>query len=348
MKKSKRQNRTPSLLPKGKKELRRVELLGGTAFGVAVCLIVVVFFAANAQRFFLGLPQTAAVITAILVDLANGDRAANSLGRLAVNPKLVAAAQAKANDMARGGYFAHVSPEGKDPWYWFKEAGYSFTHAGENLAVDFSDSVDVEKAWMNSPAHRENILDARYTQIGIATAVGTYQGHETIFVVQEFGTPAAVQVAVPTQAAEPLEQEIAVQDVPATPTKIATAAAPEPSPEPREAPTPEPEQVLGTAKAAQISAPAADVAPPLTTGPVGYALASPRTSLQYAYIAIGIFLLAALAYMTRFEMKKHHLRHVKAAVLLVLLMGAILLAANYFVFSAPTIPSGGASVMRGP
>ena len=41
--------------------------------------------------------------------------------------------------------------EGKTPWYWFGEVGYDFRFAGENLAVYFSDSVEVERAWMNSP-----------------------------------------------------------------------------------------------------------------------------------------------------------------------------------------------------
>ena len=52
----------------------------------------------------------------------------------------------------------------------------ALTIAGENLAVNFSDSQDVTNAWMNSPEHRANILNGDFTQIGIATAQGTYKG----------------------------------------------------------------------------------------------------------------------------------------------------------------------------
>ena len=67
-----RRSSPPSLFPKGKKERRRMELLGGSAFAMVVGVIVVVFFVAGAGRILFGLPQTAAVITSILVDLANG------------------------------------------------------------------------------------------------------------------------------------------------------------------------------------------------------------------------------------------------------------------------------------
>lgn len=131
----------------------------------------------------------AAIISSVLVDLTNTDRAIEGLHGLSVNQTLIEAAQLKANDMAAKGYFAHNSPDGKNPWYFFKEAGYSFAYAGENLAVFFGDSEDVEQAWMNSPTHRANILSSNFTEIGIATAEGMYQGRSTVFVVQMFGTP---------------------------------------------------------------------------------------------------------------------------------------------------------------
>lgn len=130
-----------------------------------------------------------AVIPKTLVELANNNRASNRVSFLTTNPLLESAAQKKANDMASKGYFAHTSPEGKTPWYWFNEVGYDFQYAGENLAVNFVDSIDVDSAWMNSPGHRSNILNGKFTEIGIATAKGMYNGRETIFVVQMFGKP---------------------------------------------------------------------------------------------------------------------------------------------------------------
>jgi hypothetical protein len=110
---------------------------------------------------------------------------------------LTVAAQDKANDEATKGYFAHTSPQGLTPWYWFQQVGYNFDYAGENLAVNFSDSEDVTTAWMNSPEHRANILNTDFTQIGIAAAQGVYEGEPTTFVVEEFGTPAPAAAPTP-------------------------------------------------------------------------------------------------------------------------------------------------------
>lgn len=138
-----------------------------------------------------------AVISRTVVDLTNINRGQGALPTLVSNPILERAAQEKADDMAEKGYFAHTSPDGKTPWYWFKSAGYTFMYAGENLAVNFTDSNDVDKAWMNSPGHRANILNGKFTEIGVATSQGMYQGRQTTFVVQMFGKPIpAVNVPV--------------------------------------------------------------------------------------------------------------------------------------------------------
>ena len=133
----------------------------------------------------------ASVLPSFLVDLANADRSANNVGTLKVNPKLVFAAEEKAKDMVSRGYFAHNSPDGVTPWHWIAKAEYDFAYAGENLAVNFDDSALVNDAWMNSPSHRTNILNGKFTEIGIAAIEGEYKGRKTMFVVQMFGTPAA-------------------------------------------------------------------------------------------------------------------------------------------------------------
>lgn len=131
----------------------------------------------------------ASIQSAFLVDLANQDRNQENVSVLSVNPILVEAAQKKANDMAEKSYFAHTSPEGVTPWFWFREVGYDYVYAGENLAVNFTETVDVHEAWLASPTHRQNILDRRFTEIGIATAEGFYKGRKATFVVQMFGKP---------------------------------------------------------------------------------------------------------------------------------------------------------------
>jgi hypothetical protein len=140
----------------------------------------------------------ASVLPAVLDDLTNQNRQSQHLAVLTVSPVLNKVAEMKAKDMAEKGYFAHVSPEGKQPWYWFNLAGYNYEYAGENLAVDFTDSQDVSVAWMNSPAHRANIVKNTYTEMGTGIANGTYEGKSTIFVAQVFGKPAGKNVVEET------------------------------------------------------------------------------------------------------------------------------------------------------
>ena len=129
------------------------------------------------------------VSAAILTDLTNEERVQNKAPLLVQNDLLNKAAQMKAEDMATHQYFAHTSPEGKNPWYWFKQVGYNFSSAGENLAVNFFESSDVAQAWMNSPTHRANIVKKDYKEMGIGVAKGIYKGQNTVFVVELFGTP---------------------------------------------------------------------------------------------------------------------------------------------------------------
>jgi len=121
----------------------------------------------------------AAVLPAVLTNLTNKERQEYNLQTLTVSPLLDKAAQMKAIDMAKNGYFAHTSPAGKTPWYWLEKVGYKYQYAGENLAINFSDSKDVTSAWMASPTHRANIEKRNYTEIGTGVAEGLYKGKKT-------------------------------------------------------------------------------------------------------------------------------------------------------------------------
>ena len=106
---------------------------------------------------FLILPNSdyfAAIFATVLVDQTNQNRVTENLSTLSVNTTLEHAAQLKVEDMASKSYFAHNSPDGKTPWYWFDQVGYDYAAAGENLAVNFTDSKDISEAWMHSPTHR--------------------------------------------------------------------------------------------------------------------------------------------------------------------------------------------------
>ncbi len=171
--------------------LRRGPLL----FLLALVLVAEAGLVANLMARQSGLNFLAAVVGSELVSLTNTERAQNNVGQLTENTKLDAAAQAKAADMAAKGYFAHIGPDGKQPWDWITGAGYDYQYAGENLAVRFVDSKDVVNAWMASPTHRANIVKAQYQEIGIGVADGIYKGQSATFVVQYFGKPSAASVA---------------------------------------------------------------------------------------------------------------------------------------------------------
>jgi hypothetical protein len=182
-------------------------------FSIAVLLVIALGLFAVSISSALVIEKTEAgarIVVKVLIDLTNDNRLANNLRALIHNPQLDQAAQLKADDMVRGGYFSHYSPEGITPWYWFGKVGYYFLYAGENLAVNFSESDAVENAWMKSPLHRANILDNRFEEIGIATSLGAYEGNNTTFVVQLFGTPAFAQEKIVeiNEVSEETKQEV--------------------------------------------------------------------------------------------------------------------------------------------
>ena len=154
------------------------------------CLVVLIILVGVVPPFRTTvLDSLSAIYASVLVNLTNQNRAASNISQLTVSPILEKAAQMKADDMAAKSYFAHNTPDGKTPWYWFDKAGYKYIYAGENLAVNFEDSADVETAWMNSPGHFLNIMNPKFTEIGIATSTGIYKSRQAVFVVQLFGAP---------------------------------------------------------------------------------------------------------------------------------------------------------------
>jgi hypothetical protein len=247
----------------------------------------------------------AEVLPSVLVDLANSDRTLNSAGTLTVNPKLQEAAQLKANDMAAKGYFAHVTPEGFEPWHWLDQVGYSYTYAGENLAVNFFDSIDVEKAWMASPTHRQNLVKPQYTEVGIAMAPGIYKGQNTIFVVQFFGAPKVLAAAVPVPVSTGSPQVTATPIAKVTPVTIAKVT-------PTVAPTVSKASPIPTAtQIAQVKA--AETSNVRTPSPslIRKILSSPRTTDKYLLYTLLIITCAALALAVIIEIRVQH-KHIIA------------------------------------
>ncbi len=148
-----------------------------------------------------------------IIELTNSERSKAGLNTLQENQSLNQAAAAKASNMFAENYWAHFAPSGKTPWDFINGAGYRFSVAGENLAKNFTNSQDVVTAWMNSPTHRDNIVNPKYRDIGIAVEDGTINGEQTTLVVQMFGTTNAVQ-ETPKETKEEVAAEITQQPIP--------------------------------------------------------------------------------------------------------------------------------------
>jgi uncharacterized protein YkwD len=98
--------------------------------------------------------------------LLNQERLKFRIGQLSLDSKLIEVARGHANDMWERKYFSHYSPEGVNVGTRLEKAGISFNLAGENLAL----APTVKTAHfglMNSPGHRENILDSGYKRVGV-------------------------------------------------------------------------------------------------------------------------------------------------------------------------------------
>ncbi len=130
-----------------------------------------------------------------LFELTNQEREKHGLNRLDFNKDLAEAAREKASFMFTFGCWSHYCND-RTPWWFFKNAGYNYSYAGENLARDFADSEGVVTAWMESPSHRDNVLNSNYEEIGFAVVDGILDGQETTLVVQLFGAPEEVKPAI--------------------------------------------------------------------------------------------------------------------------------------------------------
>lgn len=150
--------------------------------------------------------------------LTNVQRKEHGLNDLMDNPNLDAAALAKGRDMLAKGYWAHVAPDGTQPWAFFVNANYEYRYAGENLARDFSDASSAVNAWMASPSHRENMLSPNYKEIGIGVVEGQMGGMDTTIIVQFFGTKLGdklpVQPVAQTKTTAPSPSPISVIETP--------------------------------------------------------------------------------------------------------------------------------------
>lgn len=125
-----------------------------------------------------------------IIKYTNIERTKRGLKPLTVQNKLSISANSKTADLFDQQYFEHVSPSGLSVADLAKDAGYEFEIIAENLALgNFGSNQKLVAAWMNSPKHRDNILNPKFTEIGVAIANGIYKGDRQWIFVQHFGKP---------------------------------------------------------------------------------------------------------------------------------------------------------------
>ena len=136
-------------------------------------------------------PAPSSVLTRSGIILqTNFQRQQNGLGFLKENGPLDAMASEKANDMCKKQYFAHTSSLGVGVADLANSFGYDYISVGENLALGpFAGDEEVVEAWMNSPGHRANILNSRFSEIGVGVTSCVFNEGFTWLAVQQFGKP---------------------------------------------------------------------------------------------------------------------------------------------------------------
>lgn len=111
-----------------------------------------------------------------VVDLINRERMANDLAPLTVDANIAQIAYDHSKDMSMYDYIDHISPSGLSPFDRLDMAGIYYITAAENIGSGFITAEDVVKSWMNSEAHRDNILNFEFTHIGVGYYFGGSNG----------------------------------------------------------------------------------------------------------------------------------------------------------------------------
>jgi len=117
-----------------------------------------------------------------MLKLVNRERSKRGLKPLIADANLTNLARRQSQDMFVRGYFAHVNPDGKDPFDRMNSSNIRFISAGENLAL--AQTVEIAHTnLMNSPGHRANILNPDFGHVGIGIMDGGFHG---LMISQEF------------------------------------------------------------------------------------------------------------------------------------------------------------------
>ena len=122
------------------------------------------------------------------LDLTNQERAKAKVPPLRLNAVLVKVAQAHSANMAKQEKMGHVL-DGKNQFERIKGTGYRYRFAGENVARGTVTMQEIMEGLMNSPGHRKNILNEKYTEVGVGMA---RDAKDVLYYTQVFASPRPV------------------------------------------------------------------------------------------------------------------------------------------------------------
>ena len=105
-----------------------------------------------------------------VVRLTNDSRAQNGLAPLRCDAQIGRAALRHSADQCQQGYFSHVAPDGRTPSDRIRAEGVPPASFGENIGRGQQTPAEIHRGWMNSPGHRQNILEPDYDRIGVGVA----------------------------------------------------------------------------------------------------------------------------------------------------------------------------------
>jgi uncharacterized protein YkwD len=117
-----------------------------------------------------------------MLALLNSERVKNGLNPLRDDPEMTVVARKHSTDMFARGYFSHLTPEKKDPFYRMRREEVKFLTAGENLALARTLKM-AHQGLMNSPGQKANILQPAFERVGIGIMDGGIYG---LMITQNF------------------------------------------------------------------------------------------------------------------------------------------------------------------
>ncbi|WP_040286960.1 CAP domain-containing protein [Sporosarcina koreensis] len=121
-----------------------------------------------------------------ILDITNLYRGNHGLNKLKKDYRLQVVAREHSKEMALENYFSQDSPTSGTLANRLKLADIEVKKAGENIALNYTDAIEAVHGWLNSPAHRDVLLDEDFTHIG----TGAYGNYYTQNLVQEIEKPA--------------------------------------------------------------------------------------------------------------------------------------------------------------